>query len=202
MSDGLLVVLSGPSGSGKGTVLERLLAMDKKLHYSISATTRSPRAGEVDGQNYFFIDKSDFLKLVDIDEMLEFTKYCDNYYGTPRRIVTNKLEQGFDVLLEIETEGAMQIKDSYPNAVFIFVLPPSMQELERRLRKRGTETDEVIQARLEKAKMEMTMAYRYDYIVVNDDPDKTAEELFSVIKAEKNTTKRMINEIDEVLENA
>lgn len=200
--EGLLVVVSGPSGCGKGTVLEQVLAQDENLHYSVSTTTREPREGEQHGKNYYFVSKEEFLKLLEMDEILELTTYVDNYYGTPRRIVTEELKRGKDVILEIETDGAMQIRQSYPNAVFIFILPPSLAELERRLRKRGTESEERVQARLKQAMAEIAQAYKYDYVIVNGALEETVLDLQAAIRAEKNTTKRMITTIDEVLENA
>ncbi|NMA79150.1 MAG: guanylate kinase [Clostridiales bacterium] len=201
-NNGVLIVLSAPSGCGKGTILSTVLEQNDNLFYSISATTRAPREGEEDGKHYHFVSKDEFMQLIDRDEVLEYTTYCDNYYGTPRKAVEEQLAKGRDVILEIEVDGAMQIKNSYPNAVFVFILPPSIAELKRRLGKRGTESEEVIEGRLKEAVNEIAMAYKYDYIIVNDELEKAINTLNCVIGGEKQTVSRMINKIDEVLDNA
>lgn len=183
--EGLLVVLSGPSGAGKGTLLKCLREKNKSIRLSISATTRKPREGEADGQNYFFKTVDEFKAMVESDELVEWVEYCDNYYGTPRKCVETLIKQGYDVILEIEVEGAVNIKNKFPDSVSIFILPPSFDELKKRIEGRGTEKEEVIEKRLERAKEELTFADRYDYIVINDDIEEAANEVNSILTAEK-----------------
>ena len=196
MSKGLLIVVSAPSGCGKGTILAQVLKNDN-FYYSVSATTRSPREGEVDGVNYHFLTKEGFEKLIAEDGMLEHACYCGNYYGTPRKAVFDKLEEGKDVILEIEVQGAMKIKEKCPDAVFVFILPPSLGTL--RLEKRGPETPEVIDKRVGEAAGEIEKAHNYDYIIVNDDLDDAVADFLAVVKAEKMTVKRSSETIDEIL---
>ena len=201
MSKGILMVVSGPSGCGKGTVLAEILKSDR-IFYSVSATTRSPRPGETDGVNYYFLTKEKFEEMIAGDGMLEYASYCGNYYGTPRKPVEDMLEKGCHVILEIEVQGAMKIKEKCPDAVFIFILPPSLKELRRRLEKRGTESEEVIEKRLGEAAGEISQAYKYDYAVVNGELSEAVEDLCSIIRAEELKTAEIKNTIDEVLENA
>ena len=201
MSKGILMVVSGPSGCGKGTVLAEILKSDK-IFYSVSATTRSPRPGETDGVNYYFLTKEKFEEMIAGDGMLEYASYCGNYYGTPRKPVEDMLEKGCHVILEIEVQGAMKIKEKCPDAVFIFILPPSLKELRRRLEKRGTESNEVIEKRLGEAAGEISHAYKYDYAVVNGELSEAVNDLRSIIRAEELKTAEIKNTIDEVLENA
>ena len=201
MSRGMLIVVSGPSGCGKGTILAEILK-DDKFFYSISATTRSPRPGEEDGVNYFFLSKDRFEKLIEEDGMLEYASYCENYYGTPRKPVEDMLEQGKHVILEIEVQGAMKIKEKCPEAVFLFILPPSLKELRRRLNKRGTEAEDVIEKRLNEAAGEIGQAYKYDYAVINGDLDAAVEDIKAIIRAEELNVKNSKNNIDEVLKDA
>lgn len=202
MSRGILYVVSAPSGCGKGTILETVLKNNSSIYYSVSATTRLPREGEKDGVNYFYHTKEEFQKLIDEDGMLEYASFCDNFYGTPRKQAEEKLEQGFDVILEIETKGAMQVKKCCPDAVFIFILPPSMNELKRRLKKRGTESDEVIQKRLDTAAGEIRCAENYDYIMINGELEKAILDFEAIIRSTKMTISRNSNKINEVLNNA
>lgn len=201
MNKGLLFVVSAPSGCGKGTVLAEVLR-DEKFYYSISATTRKPREGEIDGVNYRFLSKEQFESLVNSGGMLEYAQYCDNYYGTPKDMVEKKRLEGKNVILEIEVQGAMQIRKNCPDAILIFILPPSVAELERRLRKRGTETDDVIAKRVAKAAEEIPYAEKYDYIVVNGALEKAVEDFLAVISAEEHKTVNAVNLINEVLGNA
>ena len=185
MSDrGLLIVLSGPSGAGKGTICSRLRAEMPNLTYSVSMTTRQPRVGEVEGVNYFFCDKEEFEELLKEDAFLEYAKVYDNYYGTPKKHVMDLLDQGKSVLLEIDIQGAMQVKERYSDAIFIYIVPPSLTELSARLRGRATDSEEVIDKRLSLACSELALAHRYDYIVVNDDLDEATEKTASILRAE------------------
>lgn len=202
MSKGILYVVSAPSGCGKGTILETVLKNNSSIYYSVSATTRLPREGEKDGVNYFYHTKEEFQKLIDEDGMLEYATFCDNFYGTPRKQAEEMLEQGFDVILEIETKGAMQVKKCCPDAVFIFILPPSMKELRRRLKKRGTESDEVIQKRLDTAAGEIRCAENYDYIMINGELEKAILDFEAIIRSTKMEKSRNVNKINEVLNNA
>ncbi len=201
MNKGMLIVVSGPSGCGKGTILKEILK-DDNFYYSVSATTRLPREGEVDGVHYQFLRNEDFEELIENGGMLEYACYCGNYYGSPKKSVIEMLEQGKDVILEIEVQGALQIKKSFPEAVFIFILPPSVKELRRRLEKRGTETEEKINKRVAQAENEIKQAVNYDYVMINGDLDEAVNELKSIICAEKCTIKRAENKIYEVLKNA
>lgn len=201
MNKGMLIVVSGPSGCGKGTILAEILKNDK-FFYSISATTRNPRPGEVDGVNYHFLTKQKFEELIAGDGMLEYAAYCDNYYGTPKKPVEDMLNAGKHVILEIEVQGAMKIKEKCPDAVFVFILPPSLKELRRRLNKRGTESEDVIEKRLGEAAGEIKYAYKYDYALINGELSEAVDDLLSIIRAEELNTKNSENNINEVLENA
>lgn len=201
MNKGMLIVVSGPSGCGKGTVLAEILKSDK-IFYSVSATTRSPRPGETDGVNYYFLTKEKFEKLIEEDGMLEYASYCGNYYGTPKKPVEDMLEKGKHVILEIEVQGAMKVMEKCPEAVFVFILPPSLKELERRLNKRGTEAEDVIKKRLSEAAGEIKQAYKYNYAVINGELEKAVDDLKAIIRAEELKAKNSKNNIDEVLENA
>ncbi len=185
MSEGLVIVVSAPSGGGKGTILKELFKRNSNIKFSVSATTRNPRPGEIDGENYYFIDKNHFEELISEGKMLEHAEYCGNYYGTPKEPIEKAVKDGFDIVLEIEVQGGAQIKKKIPDCVSVFITPPSMEILEKRLRNRGTETDEVIKNRLNTALVEIPHAEDYDYIVVNDELEKAVDELESIIKAEK-----------------
>ena len=182
---GLLIVVSGPSGAGKGTICDALRKRFPLIQYSISMTTRKPRPGEVDGVNYFFTDNAHFEELLAEDAFLEHAKVYDHYYGTPKEYVFRMLSEGKHVMLEIDIQGAMQVKERYPQGVFIYVVPPSMDILADRLRHRNTDSPEVITGRLAKAADELSWIEKYDYIIVNDDLDKAIEEGASVLPAEK-----------------
>ncbi len=181
---GLLVVISGPAGTGKGTVVNELVK-DDNIVVSVSATTRSPREGEKDGVHYHFITREQFKQMIDNDDLLEYAQYCGNFYGSPKKMAEEKMKEGKDVILEIEVQGCEKIKKKNPDCVSIFIMPPSMEELERRLRKRGTETEEVILKRMERAKEEVALAKNYDYIVVNGPLEECVADVMSVINAEK-----------------
>lgn len=185
--EGVLVVISGFSGAGKGTLMKNLLAKYDNYALSISMTTRAPREGEKDGREYFFSTKEAFENRIKADGLIEYACYCDNYYGTPRDYVEEQLANGKDVILEIEIQGAMKVKEKFPQTLLIFVMPPSAEELKKRLAGRGTETDEVIAKRLHRASEESEGIEAYDYIVVNDDLDECTERLHSIIDAAHNT---------------
>ena len=191
MNKGLLIVVSGPAGSGKGTVNARLLESDSYA-FSVSATTRAPRPGEVDGVNYHYITKADFERRIQAGEMLEYTQYCGNYYGTPKKEAEEVLNAGKHLILEIEVEGARNIKARYPDAILILLLPPSFAVQEHRLRARGTGTEEKILARLSRTREELRFADSYDYVVYNPDgkDEEAAEEILSILRAEKQSMKR------------
>ena len=201
MNKGRLIVFSAPSGCGKGTMLAEILK-DENYCVSVSATTRKPREGEVDGVNYYFISKGDFLQKVVDNEFLEHAEYCDNYYGTLASEVDGRLNEGINVILEIEVQGAMKIREKRPDALFIFIAPPSVNELRRRLKKRGTETDEVIEKRVSQAAGEISLAGKYDYIIVNDALEDAVSDFFAVMRAEKLKAEFSENTINEVLKNA
>jgi guanylate kinase len=187
---GLIIVISGPSGSGKGTVIRRLVLRRKGLFYSISATTREPRRGEIEGRDYYFLSKEEFEAQINNGNMLEYAMYCGCYYGTPRIAVEERLLRGEDVILEIDVQGAAKVVSTCPDAISIFLMPPSFKELERRLKKRGTENEEKIKNRLIAAKAEVENASGYDYIVLNDVVGRAAKKLSCIITAEKLRTKR------------
>lgn len=181
---GKLLVISGPSGAGKSTVVFKAIEGRSDVCFSTSVTTRSPRPGEVDGREYFFIDFKRFHEMVKNDELLEHAEYVTNCYGTPRAYVEQRLNEGMNVVLDIEILGARQVKKKMPGAVLIFIAPPSLVELERRLRGRGTDTEEAVQGRLARARQEYQEADFYDYLIVNDDVEKAAKQLSAIIEAE------------------
>lgn len=193
---GLLLVISGPSGVGKGTICREYLNMHDDCALSISATTRAPREGEVHGESYFFMSQEDFRKKIDAGGFLEHAVFCENYYGTPKDAVMEMLDSGKNVILEIEVQGALQVRSHYPEAVFIFVMPPSMNELESRLRTRGTETEDVIEKRLERAKAEFKFIEKYNYVLVNDTIEAAVERLHAIIIAEKCVMARNCNYLE------
>lgn len=200
MSKGVLAVVSGFSGAGKGTVMKRLLESFDDYALSVSVTTRKSRPGEVDGKDYFFRTKEEVEQMIAEDQLLEYARYVDNYYGTPRSYVEEKLSEGKNVILEIEIQGAMKIKEKIPEAVLIFVTPPSVEELRRRLEGRGTETQEVIESRLSRAAEEAKGMEDYDYLLVNDDLEECVNELHRIISSERRKTQRnteFINRIQE-----
>ncbi len=197
---GLLLVVSGPSGTGKGTICKDIVAKHEDINLSISATTRNPRVGEIEGKSYFFKTKEEFEAMVDRGEFLEHAMIYDNYYGTPKKAIFDELDMGRDVILEIEMQGAMQIKEVYPQAVFIFVLPPSLQELRNRIVGRGTETEEQIEKRFNSAYDEIKLLGDYDYFIFNNIVEKSAEEILNILEVEKNKVSRYKKDILDMFE--
>ncbi len=181
---GVLVLYSGSSGVGKGTILSELLKRDSSIRISVSNTTRSPRKGEIDGVHYHFVTREQFEKLISQDGFLEYAEYCENYYGTPKKPVEDMLDRGYNVFLEIEVQGGLQIMEKYPDVLSIFILPPSMDVLEKRLRRRGTEDEETIQKRLDEAKREISFKDKYKYNVVNGELETAVEEILEILHKE------------------
>ena len=197
---GLLVVISGPSGVGKGTVRKALFEMPKhNLTYSVSMTTRKQRPGEKDGVDYYFVSREEFLKRVEEGKFLEHAEFVGNFYGTPLDKVNERLEDGQEVVLEIEVEGALQVKKKVPDCVMIFIVPPGKEALYQRLRKRGTEYEDVIEQRIQKANREFKLAKYYDYIVVNDEVSNAADRIMAIIRAEHAKTARSIHKYMELI---
>lgn len=184
MRKGKTFIISGPSGVGKSTVLSALLEKRKDLYFSVSATTREPRPGELDGIHYHFMDVESFRKWIAMDQFLEYAEYVGNFYGTPKRYVDEAMEQGRDVILDIEVQGAIQVTSKRPETVRIFIAPPSWAELERRLADRGTDSEDKIQKRLLRAKVEFQTAHTYDYFVINDTVENAVNELDAIMTAE------------------
>ena len=197
MRKGLLVVVSGPSGAGKGTICQALLEKTP-LAYSVSATTRKPRAGEIDGKSYYFLSVEAFEEMIEKDELLEWAKVYDNYYGTPLKKVEEKLAAGEDILLEIDTQGAMKVREKFPEGVYIFILPPSLAELERRIRGRDTETEDVLQKRLAAAIEEIEAGKCYKYVVTNDEVDGAVDSVCAILAAERRLVARNGELFDEI----
>ena len=187
---GILTVLSGFSGAGKGTVLRRLLEKYDNYALSISATTRGPREGEENGREYFFKTREEFEKMIAKDELIEYAKYVNNYYGTPKMYVQEQLQKGKDVILEIEIQGALKVKEKYPDTLLLFITPPSAQELKNRLIRRGTEEMDVIEKRMKTAAWEAQFMDQYDYIVINDELQTCVEELHAIIQSEHKKSAR------------
>lgn len=185
MSKGFLLVISGPAGTGKGTLCKEILNRNKEIVFSVSTTTRKPRVGEVDGVNYFFIDNEKFESMVNNKEFLEYAYVHTNYYGTPKKFVMDKIKEGEIVLLEIDVQGAMEIKKNFTEAVLVFLLPPTMEELKNRIINRGTETEEDINRRFKNAFKELDYVDNYNYFVINDKIEDAIADIESIIKAEK-----------------
>lgn len=182
---GILFVVSAPAGCGKDTILNEVFKRTDSVGYAVSATTRAPREGEIDGVHYCFLTREQFEQKISEDEMLEYTEYCGNYYGTLRKSVQGLISQGKDAVLKIEVEGAMNIRNKFPQACLVFILPPSLEILERRLRNRGTETEEKIRERIAQARTEIDFARNYDYIIINDELETAVSDLECVLRAEK-----------------
>lgn len=191
MNKGLLIVISGPSGAGKGTICQKLLKDNSNINLSISATTRNPRNGEQEGINYFFKSKDEFIDMIGNNKFLEHAEVYGNYYGTPMDFAMEKIENGEDILLEIDIQGALQVKQNYPDGVFIFILPPSLEELKNRIIGRGSETEESLYTRYGAAKAEIEYAFKYQYGVVNDQVDEATSKVEAIIKAERCKISRM-----------
>ena len=185
MTKGILIVVSAPAGCGKDTILEQALKADTNLYYSVSATSRAMRPGETDGISYYFKTREQFEKMIADGELLEYTEYVGNYYGTPKKAVMDMLDAGKDVVLKIEIEGAANVRRMFPGCTMVFILPPSFAELERRLHKRGTETDDVIKQRLETARKELKFAGNYDYLITNAALEDAVTDFLAVVRAEK-----------------
>lgn len=200
MNRGTLFIISAPSGTGKGTIVSEILKSDPTIYFSVSATTRAPREGEKDGVNYFFISREEFLGLIKTGGMLEHTEFCGNLYGTPKKAVYDKLDAGRDVILEIETVGAMNVKAVCPDAVSIFILPPSLSELRHRLQTRGTDSEEVIARRVAEARAEIEKSKGYDFVIMNDDLSVAVGDIKTVMYASKKLTRLNQNMIEGVLQ--
>lgn len=195
---GILLVVSGPSGAGKGTICQLLREQLPDLGYSVSVTTRQPRKGEVEGKSYFFRTLDQVKEMIATGALLEYAQVYGNYYGTPRKFVLDKLEAGRDVLLEIDIQGALQIKKRFPEAVFVFIVPPSLDELSARIYKRGTDSEDVIKRRMASAAGELTYAAEYDYIIVNDVAEKAARKVLTIMEAERYRVVRTYFIIDRI----
>ncbi|MDC3416447.1 guanylate kinase [Aquibacillus salsiterrae] len=197
---GILFVLSGPSGVGKGTVRKALFEKDTELKYSISMTTRPIRSGEQEGMDYFYRSKQEFEQMIRNNKLLEYAEYVGNYYGTPRDYVEETLESGKDVFLEIEVQGALQVKENFPEGVFIFLFPPSLDELKNRIINRGTETEDLVRNRLLAAKEEIEMMDAYDYVVVNDEVETAVKKVQSIVRSEHCKRERVAKQYKKILE--
>jgi len=179
------IIITGPSGVGKGTVIKEILKKNEKFCVSVSATTRNPRIGEIDSKDYYFLNKLKFKEMIDKGLFIEWAKFADNYYGTPIASVKEKSEKGFKVILEIEVEGATQVKDKYPNALLIFLMPPSKEELERRIRSRGTDNEISISKRLERANFEISSSSKFDYVITNNLIEDTVKKILELVAKEE-----------------
>lgn len=196
---GELIVLSGPSGVGKSTVISELLSSRRDIHFSVSFTTRQPRVGEENGVNYNFVSREEFERMIRDGELLEYAEYVGNYYGTSLKIIEDYLKQGIDVLLDIEVQGAAKVREKCPEAVLIFIIPPSLEELSRRLRNRNTDSIDVIAQRLEKSRAECRESVKYDYLVVNDNVVSAAQEILAILEAERCRVKKRIHLADSII---
>lgn len=196
---GELIVLSGPSGVGKSTVISELLSSRRDIHFSVSFTTRQPRTGEEDGVNYNFVSREEFQRMIANQELLEYAEYVGNYYGTSLKVIREQLDRGVDVLLDIEVQGAAKVKERCPEAVLIFLIPPSIEELSRRLHRRNTDQEEVIQRRLEKARQECRECVNYDYLVVNDTVVSAAGAIGAILQSEQCRTGKRLHLVQSII---
>jgi guanylate kinase len=200
MEEGLVIVISGPSGAGKGTICKEIVKRKKDLIISVSATTRSPRKNEIEGKNYYFYTEETFKEKIEKNDFLEYAKVYGNYYGTPKSKVIEEIKKGKNVILEIDIQGALQIKESYPKGIFIFVMPPSMEELKNRITSRGTDSREVILKRMECAYHELNYAFKYDYVIINDDLEEAVKVVDSILIAENHKAVRKKDIIEKIKE--
>ena len=196
---GELIVLSGPSGVGKSTVISELLSSRRDIHFSVSFTTRQPRTGEEDGVNYNFVSREEFQRMIANQELLEYAEYVGNYYGTSLKVIREQLDRGVDVLLDIEVQGAAKVRERCPEAVLIFLIPPSFEELSRRLHRRNTDQEEVIQRRLEKARQECRECVNYDYLVVNDTVVSAAGAIGAILQSEQCRTGKRLHLVQSII---
>lgn len=196
---GMLIVISGPSGSGKGTICDEILNSRDDLSISVSATTRTPRPNDVEGKTYSFKTEEEFKSMIDSHELLEWVKYCGNYYGTPKKQLESKLNEGVDIVLEIDVIGGLSIREKYPESILIFILPPSFKELLHRLKGRGTEDEEVINKRIKKAIDEIEYGKKYDYFVQNDTVENAVTQIGKIIDSEKSRLVRNLNKFSDFL---
>ncbi|MFP3155588.1 guanylate kinase [Lachnospiraceae bacterium ZAX-1] len=197
LKKGILIVVSGFSGAGKGTIMKRLIAdYEKAYALSISATTRNPRQGEEDGKDYFFVSKEQFETMMEAGDLIEYAQYVENYYGTPKKYVQSQLQAGKDVILEIEIQGALKVKEKFPDTMLLFIAPPTVDELKKRLVARGTEDAKTIKSRLSRAWQEAQGVESYDYFIINDDLEKCVKEVHSIIKNEHARVSRNISKIE------
>ena len=198
MKPGLLVVVSGPAGVGKGSIVKKMMELSDTVVLSVSATSRVPRPAENEGVNYFFKTREEFQKMIENNKLIEWVEYCGNYYGTPKDFVESEIEKGHSVILEIEVEGAFNVRRMFPECILCFILPPSYQELEKRLRGRATETEEIIQKRLMRAKEEFKFIDQYDYIILNDTVDQAAQRFVNIVESEQMRTQRNLEMIEKL----
>lgn len=198
---GILIVLSGPSGTGKGTVAKGMQGKNKNVYFSVSATTRKPRKNEIDGKDYYFMSKEEIEKIINTGNMLEYAQYCGNIYGTPKKPIIDQLNNGKDVLLDIDVQGGAQVKEKIPECISVFLLPPSLKVLEQRLRDRKTDSEENIKKRLKAAVKELDQVKNYDYLVVNDDLNSCVDDILHILNSEKLKTFRMIDILKGVVNN-
>ena len=202
MRKGFLIVVSGPSGAGKGTVCSAFLKEHEDVAYSVSATTREPRAGEKEGVNYYFLSRGEFESMIENGELLEWAEVYGNYYGTPLKKIEEKLSKGQDILLEIDTQGALNVQKKFPDGVYVFILPPSIEELAKRLRGRGTDSEEAVERRLAAAAGEIAVAREYTYTIVNDTVEHSVQTLAAIVSAEHARTCNNLEKIDEIIKGA